>query len=226
MTATERGVGAMDPKIFYDELVAELQARRAALSDSEQSFGGFRPIGRAELIEWLRFQCWYERQAANFIGSWLGSTPEPEAFFGLCTQIADEGRHCKLFESHLESLGSSMAGWEPEPEWVQWVQVFYAGGDDTLERVSAHNITGEIGAMNAFVGLLPRVPEATRRVLQKVMPDEEFHVALGRTIVHRYATDADRQQRVRSRVWQAFALENLGRAAYDRRIRSLAGAAA
>ncbi len=215
---------AVDPKAFYDDLVRELEARRAASSAAEQAFGADGPIGRAELIEWLQFQCWYEREAASFIGAWLRDTPEPEAFYGLCRQIADEGVHCKLFESHLESLGASMRGWQPEPEWIEWIQVFYPAGNDTLERVCAHNITGELGALNAFINLKARVPEATRKVLERVMPDEEFHIALGRTLVHRYATTVDRQRRVARRVWDAFALENKGRLAYERRIAPLRAA--
>ncbi len=217
------GTEVMAPAAFYDELVAGLHVRRQQQSAAEQSFGADRPMARAELIEWLQFQCWYESEAAKFIGAWLRHTPEPEAFHGLCRQIADEAIHCKLFEAHLESLGASMDGWAPEPEWVEWIQVYYPAGDDTLERISAHNITGEIGAMNAFTGLMPRIPDATRKVLERVIPDEEFHVALGRMIVHRYATDLDRQNRVRRRVWEAFALEGKGRAAFERRLQALEG---
>lgn len=213
---------AMNPKDFYASLVDELAARRNAQSEVERNFGGDRPMAADELVEWLQFQCWYEREAANFIGSWLADTPEQEAFFGLCQQIADEARHCKLVLSHLQTFGATMDGWVPEREWVEWVQVFYANGADTLERVCAHNITGEIGVMNAFEGLRPRIPEATRQLIDKIVPDEEFHIALGRMLVHRYATTADRQERVRQRVWGAFALEEKGRLAFDRRLRSLA----
>lgn len=216
---------AMDPKAFYDVLLAELAARRTASDATEQSFGGYRPLGRAELVEWLRFQCWYEREAANFIGSWLADTPESEAFFGLSQQVADEARHCKLVLSHLHSLDAGMEGWEPEPEWIEWVREFYAQGEDTLERISAHNITGEIGVMNAFDGLLPRVPDETRRLIEKIIPDEEFHISLGRLVVHRYATTADRQERVARRVREAFLLEQKGRQAFDRRLRRLGGEA-
>ncbi|MDB5405174.1 MAG: hypothetical protein JWL84_86, partial [Rhodospirillales bacterium] len=94
-----------------------------------------------------------------------------------------------------------------------------------LERVCAHNITGEIGVMNAFEGLRPRIPEATRQLIDKIIPDEDFHIALGRMVVHRYATTADRQDRVRQRVWGAFALEEKGRLAFDRRLHASAGAA-
>lgn len=217
---------AEDPKAFYDNLVSTLISRREALSEAEQSFGGYQPLEQAELLEWLKFQCWYEQEAAGFIGSWLRDTPESDVFIGLCRQVADEGKHYKLILSHLQSLGSSMEGWAPEPEWVEWVSEFYAAGDDTLERVAAHNITGELGAMDAFDGLLPRVPGSTRAVLEKIIPDEKFHVSLGRMAVHRYATTADRQARVRDRVMQAFELEQKGRLAFERRLQDIKQAAA
>lgn len=219
--ATAEQQSAEDPKAFYQDLVKALEKHRDALSEAEQSFGGYQPLERAELIEWLKFQCWYEQEAAGFIGSWLRDTPESEVFVGLCRQVADEGKHYQLILSHLESLGTSMEGWTPEPEWVEWVSEFYAAGDDTLERVAAHNITGELGAMNAFDGLLPRVPDKTRAMLEKIIPDEKFHVSLGRMAVHRYATTTDRQARVRDRVMKAFELEQKGRLAFDRRLQQV-----
>lgn len=217
-SATVMQEPAVDPKTFYSDLVRTLELRRDALSEPEKSFGGYQPLDRAELLEWLKFQCWYEQEAAGFIGSWLRDTPEPEVFIGLCQQVADEGKHYKLILSHLQSLGASMEGWSPEPEWVEWVSEFYASGDDTLERVAAHNITGELGAMDAFDGLLPRIPDATRAMLEKIIPDEKFHVSLGRMAVHRYATTQDRQARVEARVLKAFELEQKGRLAFERRL--------
>jgi len=220
--APEAGPPARDPAAFYAELVMSLDARRAELSAAEQSFGANRTLAREELLEWLYFQCWYELESAKFIGSWLYSTPEPEAFAGLCRQIADESRHYAIIAAHIRTLGGSMEGWAPEPEWVRWIQEFYAReGSDTLERMGAHNITGEIGAMNAFAGLLPRVPESTRAVLERITPDEQFHVSLGRAVVHRYAVTAEAQQRIERRAWQAFEHEQKGRLAFERRLSRL-----
>jgi hypothetical protein len=213
--------GALDPKDFYEGLVAELAAARAALPDDEASFGAHKPLDTAELVEWLKFQAWYELQAAHFIGAWLAETPETEIFCALARQVHDEARHFKIVMSQLEALGESLDGWEPEPEWVAWVAEFYPAGNDTLERVAAHNITGELGAAQGMEDLLPRVPPGVQKAIGKILPDERFHIALGRTTVLRYATTADAQRRVRDRVMGAFALERAGRAAYDRRIAAL-----
>lgn len=213
--------GAQNPKAFYDGLIAELAARRAASAPAEQSFGPPRKLSRGELVEWLTFQTWYELEATGFIGSWLDDIKEPEALLGLARQVSDEARHYTLFRRHLESFGGSLDGWVPEPEWVAWVSQFYRAGNDTLERIAAHNIAGEIGAMQAFETLMPRVPESTRRLLRKVTPDERFHVSLGRVVVQRYAVTADTQARVRARVMGAFELELAGRAAFERRMAAL-----
>lgn len=224
-TEAPQSEAAQDPKAFYDSLVAELYELREAVSVEEKSFGGEQLMEGAELREWLKFQAWYEQQAAHFIGSWLKHTHEDDAFIGLCQQVADEGKHYKLLISHLRSLDDSLEGWEPEPEYVEWVVDFYASGEDTIERVAAHNITGELGALQAFETLMPRIPEKTQRVLNKILPDEKFHVQLGRMVVERYATTADAQRRVRARVLKAFELEQKGRVAFDRRMRQVMGAA-
>jgi len=213
--------GAMDPKDFYESLVAELAEARASLPDDEASFGAHKPLDTPELIEWLKFQAWYELNAAHFIGAWLADTPETEVFCALARQVHDEARHYKIVMSQLEALGESLDGWEPEPEWVAWIGEFYPAGEDTLERIAAHNITGELGAAQGMEDLLPRVPPSVQKALGKILPDERFHIALGRTTVLRYATTADRQRRVRQRVMDAFALERAGRAAYERRIEAL-----
>lgn len=219
--AAPPGPPALEPTAFYQGLVAEIAERRRAVAPEAQSFGGERTMAGAELIEWVSFQAWYEREAAAFIGAWLRDIPEEDAFYALTRQVADEGRHFHLFHRHLQALGGSLDDWAPEPEWVEWIQVFYPAGDDTLERVAAHNITGEIGAVQAFETLLPRLPPETVAVLEKVMPDEDYHVGIGRSIVHRYCTTADAQRRVRDRALGAFELEQAGRVAFERRLRAV-----
>lgn len=212
----------LDPKEFYRALVEEIERRRGEASPEVQSFGAQRALDEAEVIEWLRFQTWYEREAANFIGAWLADVPEDDAFHLLARQVNDEARHHKLFLARLHSRNTDMGDWEPEPEWVEWIQQWYPAGDDTLERVAAHNITGELGAIQAFEDLSPRLPEDVREVIRQIGPDEKFHVSLGRTLVHKYATTGDAQRRVADRALGAFECEQRGRIAFERRARQLA----
>ena len=60
-------------------LILELEERRAGLEPEEGTFFN-REMTERELIEYLSFQAYYEKRAAEFIGRWLADTPEPEAF--------------------------------------------------------------------------------------------------------------------------------------------------
>lgn len=210
-------VAAPEARQFYEDLVAEIETRRCAASPAEASFGAQQPLSEQEVVEWLRFQTWYEREAAGFIGGWLADVDEDDAFHLLSRQVHDEARHHKLFLACLHRRGTDMGDWCPEPEWVEWVQGWYPAGADTLERVAAHNIAGELGAMQAFEDLRPRLPADVQDVIDKVTPDEVFHVHLGRSIVSKYATSEEAQRRVRARALGAFELELKGRVAFARR---------
>jgi hypothetical protein len=203
---------------FYESLVAELSAARLTGTPEARSYGPTGPLQGDQLREWVAFQAWYEREAACFIGAWLRDVPEDDIFYGLTRQVADEGRHHHLFSRHLADLGWSLADWRPEPEWIEWIQVFYPSGNDTIERVAAHNITGELGAIQAFESLYPRLPRQTRTIIDRVTPDERFHVQLGKMTVERYALSDEEKSRVKARAFQALELEKLGRIAFERRL--------
>ncbi len=44
----ESAAPTLDSVQFYDQLVADLTARRDELSETEKSFGGYAPLGREE----------------------------------------------------------------------------------------------------------------------------------------------------------------------------------
>ncbi|WP_307874700.1 hypothetical protein [Frankia nepalensis] len=206
---------------FYDQLVAGLEAARAALPDDEATFFN-RPMSDAELIEWLCFQAYYEKRAAEFIGRWLADTPEDDAFALLARQVRDEARHYQLLMRALDRRGvRSLDGWRPEPEWEEWIDHWYPSGADTLERVAAHNVTGEIGAAGAMVAVRPRLPADVAAAIDKILPDEQFHMRLGRTVLARYCVTDEARERVLYRAQRTFELEQAGRAAYNRRMARL-----
>jgi hypothetical protein len=217
-TATEPADAAPS---FYDELVADIDARRAALDIEEQSFFN-RPMSEPELIEWLSFQAYYELRAAEFIGRWLADTPERDAFVLLAQQVEDEALHYEYCMRALATRGvTSLDGWTPEPEWEEWIDGWYPSRADTIERVAAHNLTGELGACQAFLEIKPRLPADVQKVFDRIIPDEQFHMKLGRQIVDRYAVTDDQRERVRSVVLHTFELEQAGRVAYNRRMARL-----
>ncbi|MEQ8719059.1 MAG: ferritin-like domain-containing protein [Acidimicrobiales bacterium] len=212
----------MTPTEFYDDLMAELDAKRSALGDDDGATFFTRPMSEPELIEWLSFQAWYELNAAKFIGGWLADTPERDALVLLAQQVEDEGLHYEYCMRALERRGvTSLDNWKPEPEWEAWVTEWYPSGDDTLERVAAHNVTGELGACQAFFDLKPRLPDDVVKTLERIIPDEQFHMKIGRQLIERYALTDDAQERVRARAMKTFELEQAGRIAYNRRMSQL-----
>ena len=206
---------------FYDELVAELQQMRAELDDDEKSFFN-RQMSEQELVEWLSFQAYYEYRAAEFIGGWLRDTPERDAFVLLAQQVEDEAMHYEYCMRALERRGvTSIDNWSPEPEWEEWLDVWYPSGNDTIERVASHNLAGELGACDAFIEIRTRVPDDVVKTLDRIVPDEHFHMKIGKMVVDKYAVTQEQKERVRERVHHTFALEQAGRLAYNRRMATL-----
>ncbi len=215
-------VAMADPTSFYDTLVDELETMRAALPPEEGGSFFNRPMTERELIEWLSFQAYYELRAAQFIGRWLADTPERDAFVLLAQQVEDEALHYEYCMRALDRRGiASIEGWKPEPEWEEWIDGWYPSGADTIERVASHNLAGELGACNAFVDIRSRVPDDVVKTLDRIIPDEHFHMRIANTVIDAYAVDADQQHRVRMRVRRTFELEQAGRVAYNRRMVSL-----
>ena len=206
---------------FYDSLVIELEERRALLEGDAASFFN-RPMGEQELIEYLSFQAYYELRAAQFIGRWLSDTPERDAFVLLAQQVEDEANHYEYCMRALARRGvTSIDTWKPEPEWEEWIDVWYPSGADTIERVAAHNLTGEMGACQAFLEIKPRLPVDVQKTFDRIIPDEQFHMRLGRQVIEKYCTNDDARARVRHRVLHTFELEQAGRVAYNRRMATL-----
>jgi len=213
--------GELAPPSLYDDLVADLDARRGALDADEASFFN-RPMGEQELIEYLSFQAYYELRAAQFIGRWLSDTPEPDLFVLLAQQVEDEALHHEYCMRALARRGvTSLDRWHPEPEWEEWIDVWYPSGTDTLERLAAHNLAGELGACQAFVEIKPRLPLDVQKTFERIIPDEQFHMRLGRQAIERYCTTEEDAERVRQRVLRTFELEQAGRRAYNRRMARL-----
>lgn len=206
------------PSSFYDDIVHTLEQRRSELASDEASFFN-REMSEAELKEYLSFQAYYEMRAAQFIARWLSDTPERDAFVLLAQQVEDEALHYEYCLRALSKLGvDSIDGWEPEPEWVEWIDVWYPSGDTTIERVASHNVTGELGACQAFLEVKPRLPEFVQKTFDRIIPDEQFHMKIGRTVLERYCVTEEQQEKVRDRVMHTFELEQAGRAAYNRRM--------
>ena len=166
------------------------------------------------------FQAYYERRAAEFIASWLPNTPEVDIFVMLAQQIEDEAIHHQLHMKTLSKFGvHTLDDYKIEPEWAEWIdQWYFTGGDDTIERVAAHNVTGEIGALKAFEECYGLVPPFVQKTFDRIIPDEKFHIGLGRQCIIKYCVTEEQQRRVRDRVSHTLVLQGRARAAFNKRM--------
>jgi len=203
---------------FYDKLIASIEEDQAnAPSDAVTFFAG--EFSEGQLIEFLQFQAYYERRAAEFIASWLPDTPELDIFVLLAQQVEDEAIHHQLHMKSLAKFGiHTLDDYEIEPEWAEWIDQWYPSGDDTIERVAAHNVTGELGALKSFEEAYDRVPPFVRETFDRIMPDEKFHMGLGRQVINKYCVTEEQQQRVRDRVSHTLVLQQRARTAFNKRL--------
>lgn len=203
---------------FYDGLIASIEQSQAnAPTEASTFFAG--EFSQGQLIEFLKFQAYYERRAAEFIAGWLPHTPEIDIFGMLAQQIRDEAVHYQLHMKSLSKLGvDTIEDYALEPEWIAWIDEWYPTGEDTIERVAAHNVTGELGAYKAFEEVYDLVPKFVQETIDRIIPDEKFHMKLGKQCIKKYCVTEDQQRRVRDRVNRTLVLQQNARNAFNRRM--------
>lgn len=211
---------------FVRDIEAELEAHRdRAFTETAQGFATSattqKPWSEARLIEWLSFQTYYEYRAILFISSWLPTTPETDALVLLCHQIEDESNHFNWLNQHLEKLGRKLSDWQPIPEIVDWVETFYGSLPDTISRLAAHNLAGESGACRSFDSILPFLPEDLQKTMKRIMPDEHFHLKLGRHILSKYCMTEEQRNHARHYALEVAELESRAIAAFNRKLATL-----
>jgi rubrerythrin len=212
---------------FVQDIEAELEAHRNhALSDTpEKAFATPATVhqswSRERVIEWLSFQTYYEYQAIMFISQWLQSTPETDALVLLCQQIEDEANHFNWLNQHLEQMGAKLSEWTPLPEIVDWVETFYGSLPDTISRLAAHNLAGESGACRSFDSIVPFLPEDLQKTMRRIMPDEHFHLKLGRRILSKYCITDEQKAQARRYALEVAELETRAIAAFNHKLTQL-----
>ena len=141
----------------------------------------------------------------------------------LAQQVEDEANHYEYCMRALARRGvTSLDNWTPEPEWEEWIDVWYPSGADTIERVAAHNLTGELGACQAFLEIRPRLPEDVQKAFDRIIPDERFHLQLGRQVIETLrASPTTTAPGSGPGSMHTFELEQAGRIAYNRRMARL-----
>jgi rubrerythrin len=186
----------MDSALFVDQLLKEV------MDDQEEKKRQIRLEGldeQAELPEfvikhWLNFAVYYEKAATYFIADWLKTTKEPDAFVNFAHQIRDEANHYVWLRKYLQEYTDPDA-FTPPKEWRYLMEEYYPGLDHLVERLAAHNIASESAALGFMEFALERFPESIRNTVEKVAKDEHFHVSFGCTLLKKYCTTPELQER-------------------------------
>ena len=105
-----------------------------------------------------------------------------------------------------------------EPELIEWIDQCHPTGDDTIERVAAHNVTSELGAYKSFEEVYDLVPKFVQETIHRIIPDERFHMKLGKQCIKKYCSTEDQQHRVCNRVGRTLVLQQRARTAFNRRM--------
>ena len=213
---------------FVQEIEIALDAHRnQAVADREisQTFvaseGVPLPWSQARVLEWLSFQTYYEYQAILFISKWLQTTPETDVMVMLCQQIEDEANHFNWLNQHLEQMGGRLSEWSPLPEMVDWIETYYHNLPDTISRLAAHNLAGESGACRSFSNIVPFLPEDLQKTMRRIMPDEQFHLRIGRRTLSKYCVTNEQRSLARDRALEVIDLESRAIAAFNQKLASL-----
>ena len=189
-----------DAIVFLDELdrnIAQTLAGFDALKDPEP-----KPTGTEEVVRRLKIALKNELEAAELAALWMPTTPEVDIKLGLARQAGDEARHYRLIEEHMSELGLALDGFDPLENGYSPMFQLLSGFSSTVERVAGAQLTRESLALKKneqFIEFCDGVGacETARLYRERIQPDEEWHVRLGRQALGRYAVTPDLQETAR-----------------------------
>jgi len=188
---------------FVDQLQAHVAEKLKSLDLLKDDESG--PGDRSEVIRRLKVALKNELEAAELAAYWIPSTPEVDVKLALARQAGDEARHYHLIEKHLESMGASLAEFNPTAEGYGPMYTLLRGFDSTVERVAGAHFTREALALKKneqFIEFCERAGEVETAELYKkhIQPDEGWHVDIGHRFLARYAESGEAQEKARRAV--------------------------
>jgi bacterioferritin (cytochrome b1) len=179
-----------DAAVFLDELDRNIERTMTGLDvlkDPEPSLAG-----SDEVVRRLKMALKNELEAAELAALWMPTTPEVDIKLGLARQAGDEARHYHLIEEHMSELGVELDGFDPLEGGYGPMFQLLSGFSSTVERVAGAQLTRESLALKKneqFIEFCDAVgaPETATLYRERIQPDEEWHVRLGRQALGRYA---------------------------------------
>jgi hypothetical protein len=162
-------------------------------------------IDRSEIVRRLKMALKNELEASELAALWMPTTPEVEIKLALARQAGDEAKHYGLIQDHLEGMGVDLSGFNPSADGYGPMFQLLAGFKSTVERIGAAQFTRESLALKKneqFIEFCEAAGDRKTADLyrERIQPDEQWHVNLGRHVLEKYATTPELQSQARKAV--------------------------
>jgi hypothetical protein len=188
------------PHAFVAELEREVVEKLSALDLLKEP--EIPAQDHAEVARRLKMALKSELEASELAALWMPTTPEVDVKLALARQAGDEAKHYKLIEKRLHQMGVDLSGFDPSAGGYGPMFQLLGGFASTVERAAGAELTRESLALKKneqFIEFCEAVGDVETATLYRehIQPDEEWHVAMGRTILERYATTPELQDKAR-----------------------------
>jgi 1,2-phenylacetyl-CoA epoxidase catalytic subunit len=164
-----------------------------------------------EMANLLKIALKNEIEASELAAYWISSTREIDVKLGFARQAGDEAKHYRLIEKRLAEMGVDLSGFDPLSTGYSKLFQYLKSVDDTVSRLACGQFMREgiaVKRNEQFIKLCElRGDQETAKLYREIIqPDEEFHHQLGKTMLEKYATDAESQQAARKAVLKTFTI--------------------
>lgn len=189
--------------MFVEELERYVALKLSSLDLLKES--EITATGRSEVVRRLKIAMKNELEASELAAVWMPTTPEIEIKLALARQAGDEAKHYKLIEKRLAEMGADLAGFNPIADGYGPMFQLLSGFQSTVARIGGAAFARESLALKKneqFIEFCEAVgdQETAKLYRDEIQPDEQWHVHLGRSVLERYATTPELQEKARSAV--------------------------
>jgi 1,2-phenylacetyl-CoA epoxidase catalytic subunit len=191
----------MDSEEFVQELLGPIQEFCRTLDAQLPAYSYIPLKSDEERIRVMKSRLFNELRAADLFGTWLKTTPELDVKAIMAESAHEEMVHAQLLTKRIQDLGHDPFDYKPLPAQIAMFNAM-EGLLDTCERIAGLSLAGETVANYLIQMCLksPSVPEWIKQPYRRITEDEEGHGSIPQQFLKRYATTAERQDRVRRAV--------------------------
>ena len=191
----------MNSEEFVNELLGPIHEFCRSLDARPPAYSYIPLKNDEERIRVMKSRLFNELRAADLYGTWLKTTPELEVKATMAESAHEEMTHAGLLSKRIQELGHEPFDYKPLPAQIAMFNAM-EGLNDTCERVAGLSLAGETVAYYLIQMCLksPSVPEWIKQPYRRITEDEAEHGRIPEQFLKRYATTADRQDRVRRAV--------------------------